>query len=74
MRIKETFAKILDSDTSLTEKLRTLFREQGITIAAILTAIRMIISTIVVSLTGGGERGEEHQKIRTSLWNGLKIN
>ena len=34
--------------------LRTLFREQGITLAAILTAIGMIISTIVVSLSGGG--------------------
>ena len=53
-RIKETIAKILDSNTSLAEKLRTLFREQGITLAAILTAIGMIISTIVVSLTGGG--------------------
>ena len=36
-RIKETIAKILDSNTSLAEKLRTLFREQGITLAAILT-------------------------------------
>ena len=53
-RIKETISKILDSDTSLAEKLRILFREQGITLAAILTAIGMIISTIVVSLTGGG--------------------
>ena len=53
-RIKETITKILDSDTSLVEKLRTLFREQGITLVAIFTAIGMIISTIVVSLTGGG--------------------
>ena len=53
-RIKETITKILDSDTSLAEKLRTLFREQGITLVAIITAIGMIISTIVVSLTGGG--------------------
>ena len=42
------------ANTSLAEKLRTLFREQGITITAILTAIGMIISTIVVLLTGGG--------------------
>ena len=53
-RIKETITKILDSDTSLAEKLRTLFREQGITLVAIITAIGMIISTILVSLTGGG--------------------
>ena len=36
---KETIAKVLDNDTSLAEKIRTLFREQGITIASILTAI-----------------------------------
>ena len=29
---KEMIAKILDKDTSLAEKIRTLFREQGITI------------------------------------------
>ena len=56
-KIKETIAKILDSNTSLIEKLRTLFREQGITLAAIFTAIGMIISTIVVLLTGGGSGG-----------------
>ena len=31
----ETIAKVLDSNTSLDEKIRTLFREQGITIASI---------------------------------------
>ena len=36
---KETIAKVLDKDTSLGEKIRTLFREQKITIASILTAI-----------------------------------
>ena len=36
---KETIEKVLDKDTSLAEKIRTLFREQGITIASILTAI-----------------------------------
>ena len=35
-RFKETIAKVLDKDTSLGEKIRTLFREQGITIASIL--------------------------------------
>ena len=34
---KETIAKVLDKDTSLGEKIRTLFREQGITIASICT-------------------------------------
>ena len=31
MSFKETIAKVLDKDTSLGEKIRTLFREQGIT-------------------------------------------
>ena len=30
---KETIAEVLDKDTSLAEKIRMLFREQGITIA-----------------------------------------
>ena len=51
----ETIAKVLDKDTSLGEKIRTLFREQGITIASILTAIRMAIGVLVeVLLPGGG--------------------
>ena len=33
MSFCETIAKVLDKDTSLAEKIRTLFREQGITIA-----------------------------------------
>ena len=33
--------------------MRTLFREQGITIASIFTAIGMTISTLVLALTGG---------------------
>ena len=44
---KETIAKVLDKDTSLGEKIRTLFREQGITIASILTAIGMVIGVLV---------------------------
>ena len=52
---KETIAKVLDKDTSLAEKIRTLFREQGITIASILTAIGMVIGVLVeASLPGGG--------------------
>ena len=37
---KETIAKMLDKDTSLAEKIRTLFREQGIMIASILNSYR----------------------------------
>ena len=50
----ETIAKVLDKDTSLAEKIRTLFREQGITIASILTAIGMAIGVLVEALLPGG--------------------
>ena len=50
----ETIAKVLDKDTSLGEKIRTLFREQGITIPSILTAIGMAIGVLVEALLPGG--------------------
>ena len=53
---KKTIAKVSDKNTSLGEKIRTLFREQGITIASIPTAIRMAIGVLVEALLpdGGG--------------------
>ena len=51
---KETIAKVLDKDTLLAEKIRTLFREQGIMIASILTAIGMAIGVLVEALLPGG--------------------
>ena len=51
-RIKQTPEKVLDQNTSLAERIRTLFREQGITIFSILTALSMTISTIVLAITG----------------------
>ena len=45
---------MLDKDTSLGEKIRTLFREQGITIASMLTAIGMAIRVLVEALLPGG--------------------
>ena len=51
---KETISKLLDKDTSLGEKIRTLFREQEITIASILTAIGMAIGVLVEALLPGG--------------------
>ena len=45
----------MDKNTSLGGKIRTLFREQGITIASILTAIGMAIRVLVEApLPGGG--------------------
>ena len=51
---KEIIAKVLDKDTSLGEKIRTLFREQGITIAFILMAIGIAIGVLVEALLLGG--------------------
>ena len=58
MSFKETIAKVFDSNTPLAEKIQTLFREQGITIASILTAIGMAIKVLVeVLLPGCGGGG-----------------
>ena len=46
-RIKKTINKVLKEDTTLRERLKTLFKEQGIIIVSILTAIGMIIGVIV---------------------------
>ena len=59
-RIKQTLEKVLDKNSSLVERIRTLFREQGITIFSILTALSMTISTFALTITGacgGGEGG-----------------
>ena len=69
---KETIAKVFDSNTSLAEKVRTLFREQGITIASILTAIGMAIRVLVEALLPGGggaaaSEGEPPRKDEASL-------
>ena len=49
-RIRETVTRILNDDTTLAERLRTLFREQGVTIASLLTALGFIISTVVLAI------------------------
>ena len=50
---RETIAKVLDKDATLGERIRTLFREQGITIFSILTAIGMAIGVLVEALIPG---------------------
>ena len=54
---KETIAKVLDNNTSLAEKILTLLREQGITIASILTAIGMAIRVLLEALLPGSGGG-----------------
>ena len=75
-RIRQTIAKVLDSDTTLGEKIRTIFREQGITIVAVLTAFSLIIATIVQAVTGaatnvttGGTAGKAKDWLQKQLKN-----
>ena len=70
-RIKQTLEKALDKNASLAERIHTLFREQGLTIFSILTALSMTISTIVFAITGvfggGGGTGGSSPKDKGTL-------
>ena len=69
-KIKQTIEKVLDQNTSLAERICTLFCEQGITIFSILTALLMTISTIVLAITGafgGGGTGRSPPKDEGAL-------
>ena len=53
-QIKESITQFLDKKTgTLGERIRTLFKEQGITIVSILTAVGMVIGVLVEALLGG---------------------
>ena len=53
-QIRESIMKFLDKETgTLGERIRTLFKEQGITIASILTAVVMTIGVLIEALLGG---------------------
>ena len=53
-QIKVSITKFLDKETgTLGERIRTLFKEQGITIVSILTAVGMAIGTLIEALLGG---------------------
>ena len=73
-RIRQNIGKILDSGTSLGEKIRTLFREQGITIFSVLTAVSMIISTIVLAVTGGGSGSHPKDEEEFRKWLKKQLN
>ena len=49
-RIKQTIDKMLNEDMTLGERIQTLFGEQGITIASVITALGLAISMIVNSI------------------------
>ena len=53
-QIRESIMKFFDKETgTLGERIRTLFKEQGITIMSILTAVGMAIGVLVEALLGG---------------------
>ena len=53
-QIKESITKFLDKETgTLGERIRTLFKEQGITVVSILTAIGMAVGVLIEALLGG---------------------
>ena len=54
----------------MAERIRTLFREQGITMFSILTALSMTISTIVLAITGEFGGGDGGAKGPTSIEKG----
>ena len=57
-RIRDTLYELCEDDLSLREKVKLVFREHGLTIAAVLTAVGLLISTIVTSLAGSGSAGK----------------
>ena len=53
-QIRKSIMKFLDKETgTLGERIRTLFKEQGIMIVSILTAIGMVIGVLIEALLGG---------------------
>ena len=53
-QIRESITKFLDKETgTLGERIRTLFKEQGVTIVSILTAVGMAIGVLIDALSRG---------------------
>ena len=53
-QVRESITKLSDEETgTLGERIRTLFKEQGIIIVRILTAVGMAVGVFIESLLGG---------------------
>ena len=66
-QIRESITKFLDKETgTLGERIRTLFKEQGITIVSILTAIGMAIGVLIEALLGG-------PSARSKFWRVVRV-
>lgn len=62
---------MVEDEESLPEKLNILLKEQKITIASIVTAVALLISTIVQAVTGGSGAVAAGSRViggRKGLW------
>ena len=73
-RIRQTIDKLADGDRTLKDSLKILWREQGLTLIAALTAIGMTISTLILALlpSGAAAAGKTPHKVRDWVKKGLK--
>ena len=76
-QIRESIMKFLDKETgTLGKKIRTLFKEQGITSISILTALGMTLGVLIEALLGGpsattitsGSTTTSHKKVGAREW------
>ena len=66
-QIRESIMKFLDKETgTLGERIRTLFKEQGITIISILTALGMALGVLIEALLGGSSESTPTSKSTTT--------
>ena len=73
-QIRESIMKFLDKETgTLGERIRTLFKEQGITIVSILTALGMTLGVLIEALLGGPRRPLLHHKVPLQMIKRVKL-
>ena len=73
-QIREAIMKFLDKETvTLGERIRTLFKEQGITIISILTALGMTLGVLIEALLGVLVRPLLHCKVPLQVIKRVKI-
>ena len=66
-QIRGSITKFLDKETgTLGERIRNLFKEQGVTIVSILTAVGMTIGVLIEALLGGPSVSTTSQSTTTS--------
>ena len=76
-RMRQTLEKIADSDTILKERLRILWKEQGLSIVSVLTAVGLCISTVILAIknafgirggSGGGIKPPSNDPTSVKNW------